>query len=236
MTNLPVKWLWITALSLAIPGAWLLGNAQGRREATFVVAEWQAKAQTATQQHEELKSNFTKEMQQITQDRDVAQARAEYLQMHMGDSLKQSIDDAAELVLYRRIAGEQMPRGLQVDDISRVNKSPAWLTITLIQVKGRDRATGTVEVVLINRNQGQETRRVVVNAKTGALEPSIDTDNVIATTEFDLRFFQKLLVNVGDVTTIAPDLIEIVVSPRENGLDRSVQTFPWHEIRVEIAK
>ncbi|ASJ71337.1 hypothetical protein [Granulosicoccus antarcticus] len=238
--------LWAGVAMVCVVAAWYAGNFQGHEYADERVAELQARADAESLQQQALTSRLQLELQQQTLARDIADTRAAELQADLDGSLKLSGDDAAELALYRRIAGTAGARGVWVDEVSIVEGQSDLLAITLVQSKGRNRAVGRIGVSLTGGAGGADRKWVVTDSQSGVViekrdqKPHIITaesaskqssDDAFTIESFDLRFFQTVLVKVENITTIDPEYIEIFVQPEGKRLKPSVQRFRWAEIR-----
>ncbi len=235
MSSLSVRYLKVLLGGLCLVVVWILGMHQGQDKATEIVAlartAEQAQAAQQNARYQRALDEATQQLDRITRDRDVATARAAQLQKVLAERLQQSSQDAAELSLYRRIAGTELQRGLQVDQVQYdAHSVPEKLAVTLIQYRGRDRVSGHIGVSLVTTDQGDESRWVVTNPASEALFELEPGQPVPAVIPFDLRFFQTLLVSVGDVSTIHPDSVEITIQSALEGQEATVQRIGWGEV------
>ena len=246
LARVPRPLLWGGLGFLCVAAAWLAGSYQGHEFARQQMVELQARTDTELLRQQALTSRQQLELEQNILARNIADARAAAQQSELDDSLKTSVDDAAELALYRRIGGTSGPRGVWVDQVALVDGQPDLLAITLVQSRGRDRAVGRIGVALTGGAGGPDRYWVVTDSQTGVVIEKRDgrprfagsdartkksSDDVLTIEAFDLRFFQTVLVRVKNITTIDPEYIEVFVEPDAKRLKPSVQRFRWAEIR-----
>ncbi len=246
LARVPRPLLWGGLGLLCVVTAWLAGSYQGHEFARQQVAELQARTDTEYSRQQASISRQQRELEQNVLARDIADARAAALQSELDDSLKISVDDAAELALYRRIGGTSSPRGVWVDQVSLMDGQSDLLAITLVQSRGRERAVGRIGVALTGGAGGPDRYWEVTDSQSGVVIEKRDgrprvagsdartknsSDDVVTIESFDLRFFQTVLVKVKNITTIDPEYIEVFVQPDAKRLKPSVQRFRWAEIR-----
>ena len=246
LARVPRAFLWGVLAVLCVVAAWLAGSYQGHEYARQQITEFQARSDAELLRQQALVSRQQLDLEQNILARDIADSRAAALQSELDESLKISADDAAELALYRRIGGTSSPRGVWVDQVSLVEGQSDLLAITLVQSRGRDRATGRIGVALTGGTGGPDRYWVVTDSQSGVViekrdgKPmvagsdamtNISSDDLVTIESFDLRFFQTVLVKVKNITTIDPEYIEIFVQPEAKPLKPSVQRFRWAEIR-----
>ncbi len=249
MSRIPRRILLLLAVVLCVPAAWLVGNHQSR---ALLNEQLERVRGSAEQEQLRLQTTIDTLQSEIRQQQvtlEIAESRAASLQAELDESMKQSIDDQAELALYRRIEGRESERGLRVDDLHRIASQPDTLSITLVQAQGRERASGAIGVTLLTRQDGREQRWMLTDnahgvlVKAGTLSEdqvsvssesellaAFPSDDVVKVEPFDLRFFQTLLVKVENITTMDPEYVEIWVLPEGKRLKPQVQRFRWSEI------
>ena len=248
ISRIPGKAFVFVALALSIPAAWLLGNEQAEELSREQLQQVQIGAEQQQLRLQALIDTLESEIQQQDLTLEIVEARAASLQEELDASLKQSIDDEAELALYRRIEGVENERGIRVDAISRTRSEPDMLAITLVQARGRDRASGAIGMTLFSSRGGRDQRWILSDGDRGVLTPAVSpesqggeqpaeellasalSDDVVKVAQFDLRFFQTLLVKVENITTINPDYVEIGILPEGKRLKPQLQRFRWAEI------
>lgn len=225
-----------------------LGYRLGQVDAQAIVDALQSRASELQSQNQQVVDQLQSNIDQLSRASKVAEARSAALQSTLDESMKQSMDDADELALYRRIAGGDEASGLVVDKVELVGDS---LQITLVQFRGRNRASGAIGVSFAGVHDGDYRRWVVIDARTGALERVVIGNERIAdpagqlkgqapdgrwrmevdtTIPFDLRFFQTLLVKAGNITSIEPEFVDVVIQPDGKGQKRSYQRFSWSDV------
>jgi type II secretory pathway pseudopilin PulG len=209
MSHLPQRLLWVVLAMLGMLGTWLLGSYQNQRDVDLQLSELQAELAARLHLEQVTLAGQQQKLNQLTRAREVAEARSEALQQLLDDSLRQSSEDVAELALYRRIASEDAPSGLWVDNIRWANVEPDMLQVTVVQSRGRDRATGVLDVT-------------VVDAQGEALK--------LPPTPFDLRFFQTLLVKVDNIATLMPEFVDVSIKPENAALGSGTERVRWDEI------
>ena len=120
-------------------------------------------------------------------------------------------EERSELELYRRIGAAGGAAGLAIDTLERrpadpASGAPATLRLTLVQVRGRDRVSGRVDVVAL-----EEDAPPLAPETAGDVRAAIARDGrAIWTAPFDLRFFETLDVPLGDAF---PARFEVRVVP-----------------------
>lgn len=217
--------------------AWFHGHHEGFGSADELVREWEEAARTATEKTTLDQATFSQEIQQWQQKYAVAHSRSIELQKLLDEALAQSTDDAAELALYRHIADKNTPAGLSVESVEFSPNAPGYAQITLIHVKGRDRVTGLLGAALIAVDeQGQEKRRVIMDAESGQLGEEGEASNVVGIAPFDMRFFQTVLVNVDKATTFDPEWLEIALQPESRRVKSVKQRVRWDDIQMPAVK
>jgi len=249
ISRIPRRVFLLLGLALCVPAAWMVGNHQSR---ALMHEQLESVRGSAEQEQLRLQTTIGALQSEIRQQKvtlEIAESRAASLQAELDESMKQSIDDQAELALYRRIEGREGERGLRVDELHRLSSRQDTLSITLVQVHGRERASGAIGVTLLTRQEGREQRWILTDSEHGQLvkadtalsnKPSASSesellatfpnDEVVKVEPFDLRFFQTLLVKVENITTIEPEYVEIWVLPEGKRLKPQVQRFRWSEI------
>lgn len=247
IARIPGKVFPVVLLALCIPAAWLLGEHQMRERTAQQLDQLQSSSEQDILRLQAAVSTLEADRQRLTLSLDIANSRAAALQAELDSMIGQSIDDASELALYRRIAGAETEKGLLVDALRRVGVRSDVLSLTLIQAQGRDRASGDIAVTFVSSPGGVKQRWALVDGETGALknitltgevvsvppdetEISYLADRVVKVASYDLRFFQTLLVTVGNITTIDPELVEIWILPSGKEKKPEIQRFSWSEI------
>lgn len=248
MSRIPGLVFYGLVLALCIPAAWLLGNKQATQRAALQLEQLQSLSDQEQSRLQFVVGTLETEKQQLALSLEIADSRAAALQAELDDTLRQSIDDASELALYRRIAGAETGNGLWVDSVTRSGALPEELSITLMQAQGRDRVSGDIGLTFVGGRDGTDQRWLLADAATGELEEapvgrdeivnlqpdellvSSVGDSVVRVTPYEFRFFQTLLVTVGNITTINPDYVEIWILPEGEGSKPVVQRFRWTEI------
>lgn len=217
--------------------AWLHGHHEGHRGANELVRSWEEAALSATEKTTRERAELTQEIQQWQQKYSVAHSRSIQLQKLLDEALAQSVDDAAELALYRHIADQDTPAGLSVESVEFSPEAPGFVEITLVHVKGRNRVTGILGAALIAVDeQGNEVRKAITDAQTGELEEESRSSDVIGITPFDMRFFQTVLVNVDKATTFEPEWLEIALQPETRRVKAVKQRIRWEDIHLPAGK
>lgn len=227
---LPRKTLWTMVSLLLIAGAWLLGRHQGTQQA-LETAISQASDSISLRDSErilfleqELARNANT-LNASTRAIEAAEARSVVLEDALDESLKLSVDDAAELALYRRIATSTEPHTLAVEGVLWDESVPASIDLTLIQWRGRERVQGQVQISLgFAQSQSQSQN------ESGAAEQQSVLVEAIPPVEFDFRFFQKLTVPVDVALDAKPDFIEIRVKPGKSRLRALVKRIEWPDL------
>ncbi|NND92535.1 MAG: hypothetical protein HKN42_16870 [Granulosicoccus sp.] len=238
ISRLPRPLPWIGLAILGLLAAWLLGNYQGQASSRERLVQLQSRSEQALLSAQSRNQAQQLKLEQLARARDVADARAAALQASLDTGLKQSINDAAELALYRRIASSNGPRELWIDAIRRLDDEPDVLKITLVQSGGRNRISGRIGVAFTARQNGVDRRWEVTDASSGTLKLTEDqaqtgstsSEDSITVATFDLRFFQTLLVKADNITTMSPEYVEVSILPDGKRLKPSVQRFRWAEI------
>lgn len=247
ISRIPDKAFLVVALMLCVPAAWLLGNSQAEDRSQQQLMALQTGAEQEQLRLQASIKSLEDDIRQQELALEIAEARAAALQAEMDNSVKQSMDDKAELALYRRIAEADGERGVWVDELSRVESQPDVLSITLVQSRGRDRAVGGIGVTLFSGKGGNNRRWILSGGdsaewlevasaplpggqSSGELLDSPLSDDVDKVASFDLRFFQTLLVKVENITTIKPEYVEIWIFPESERLKPVVQRFRWAEV------
>lgn len=139
----------------------------------------------------------------LTRERDIARAAESELRDRLSEATRLSADERAELELYRRISNASQPIGLGVDNIEYLERdsgSPGVLEITLVQSRGRDRVTGSVQVTLKRDDQDL------------TILPKDDA----AALRFDLRFFETLSIPLDLAAVGVPDTVLLSVAPDDD--------------------
>lgn len=249
ITRIPGKAFLFVTLALCVPAAWLLGNGQAEDQTRAQLEQVKADALQEQARLQQTIGSLQSDIEQQALSLEIVEARAAALQDELDSGVRQSIDDVAELALYRRIEGTESERGIWVDAINRISSQPDTLSITLIQSRGRERAVGAIGVTLYSEAGGQGRRWVLSDNGAGQLTPvalpegaveqqgqellgSSLIDDVVKAVPFDLRFFQTLLVKVENITTIKPEYVEIWILPNGKRLKPELQRFRWAEISL----
>jgi len=158
-------------------------------------------------------------VRQLQQERDVARATLTAVRDQQASVQKMSLEAAAELELYRRIASESAPTGLSIDSLVWQGGSTNELQITLVQARGRGRVSGTLGLSLLREVDG-ETRRLVI--KTVEENPA----------SFDFRFFETLHIPVEGMLEFHPEQLAIDVSPDSKLHKRFQETLDWGTVLI----
>ncbi|MGQ7846982.1 hypothetical protein ACUNV4_21025 [Granulosicoccus sp. 3-233] len=252
ISRIPGKAFLLVALSLCIPAAWISGRFQSQALSREQLRLLQASAEQEQLQLQNRVESLQSDLRQQALSLEVAEARAASLQVRLDDSAKQSMDDKAELALYRRIEGTESEWTIRVDELTRTSAAPEALSITLVQARGRERASGAIAVTLLANQAGVDQRWILTDSELDPLvraavpqAPSSGewredellasslSDDVVKVAFFDLRFFQTLLVKAKNITTINPDYVEIWILPEGKRLKPHVQRFRWSEIAFD---
>jgi hypothetical protein len=210
-----MRLLILSSAVVAVILAWWLGRDYGiarEREAQDVLIAGERGAWLATRNLLESESTG------LRIERDVARETVATLRLSLDTKQRLSIDDMAELQLYRRIEGADGHPGLSVDEVQIFDGEPASLHITLVQARGRDRVTGTLGITLIGEQAGKSQRQVIVSA-AAADAPG-----------FDLRFFKTVIVPFEPALAAEVDLLEIDIKPRGKPHKPFQLVLPWGEI------
>ena len=151
-------------------------------------------------------------------ERDVALAAENTLQERLSHVTGLNADERAELELYRRISQASSPVGLGIDGLRYINSTEdlsARLDLTLVQSRGRDRVSGTVQISLLL-----------------AGESLIDIDQSVngEALEFDLRFFQTLSAPVDLSGLDEPETVRVVVDPEGEQHRSFTEEWPWSRV------
>ena len=212
-----------TLALLAVALAWQLGHRSGAREVERRAAERLAatRATEATRAAEAASIVPSAEetvpasaLAAAERERDIARATVESLRDELARSGELVAADRAELELYRRIGSDELPRGLALDSIERRAGPPPTLALTLVQVRGRERVAGRVEVGV----EGAETEDETGVTLWGA--------------EFDLRFFETLEVPLQGLEGDFPEAIVVDVLPEDGRHEPFRRRIAREEIRI----
>ncbi|MBX2886832.1 MAG: hypothetical protein KTR32_43195 [Granulosicoccus sp.] len=213
---------------LAVVGAWMLGQRQGKAlmvrglylspdSASSAAAPDGAiavRGQLAQTQHALSLANKENEaLRAVTRDLQIALAE--------GQSLYDK--DSAELNLYRRIgASEEAPRSLGIDSVVLSDSDPRELTFRLIQWRGRHSVHGEIDVSLgeIDSSDAQTRGQSSLQQK---LTP-------LTTVDFRFRFFQELTIPIDQELQSVPDFLEIRVQPDGWRHEPVIERLEWSEL------
>ena len=157
-------------------------------------------------------------LERIAAERDAALAAVSRLEARLAEARRTAARDADDLALYRRIESGVAPDGLSIGSVALVGADTprAALAVTLVQSRGRHRVTGSVR------------------ARVAAGEPGAGATLGPGPSAFDLRFFQRVRVPLGEAADAfgrepAPARVELDVRPAGERHERFVETV---EIRA----
>lgn len=212
----------VVAVALLTGGwlGWYLGVQHGRGVSEQkLLGEHAAEQEKGRVQQEELRI----QLDSLRNERDVARETVRALRDSLDNSGRLALEDAAELQLYRRIAGAEGKAGLRVDDVQIVagetDTDADALHITLAQVRGRDRVAGKLEAAVVGERDGVG-QRVPITPAVGSA----------AAITFDLRFFETLVIPLPAGKPASVDLLEIDVWPRQAAHKPFQHVVAWGEI------
>ena len=162
-----------------------------------------ARETAATRSAAERRAEQDARVSALVRERDTALATITALRDQLERVELLNADERAELELYRRVGGEELPSGLSIDTIERPRERAETLLVTLVQARGRDRVRGRIDVLptspgeaTASRPEGEERRGPPPDA--------------VASARFDLRFFETVELSLDLSATPFPD--ELIVS------------------------
>lgn len=240
--------MWISAaLLVALVAGGMLGHRIAREDAASSAALARSQADRELRLQQEQSELLQQKVDEIERAHAVAVARSESLQSTLDDTMKQMLQDADELALYRSIAsGEnQRERGVAVDKVALAGDT---LEITLMQYRGRERVSGTLGISFTGEQEGVYKRWVMTDSRTGELtayelprkpiasddvsqwDEELWSESLVTIAPFELRFFQTIVVNAESITTFEPDNVEVLIQPDSKDLRRSIKRLPWSSV------
>lgn len=145
----------------------------------------------------------------LVRERDVALATITALRDQLERAERLDAEERAELELYRRVGGEELPSGLSIDSIVRPRERAEILLVTLVQARGRDRVRGRIDLLSASPGEGATASRLQGERQRG---PPPDA---IASARFDMRFFETVELPLDLSAAPFPDELVISVVPEE---------------------
>lgn len=206
---------WALAALLVVASGWT-GFRYGEQAGQLASAETMQK-EAVSVNTEILQLDGT--IRQLRRERDVAKATLTAFRDQQASVQKLSLEDTAELELYRRIANESAPTGLSIDSLAWQGGSTNELQVTLVQARGRGRVSGTLGLSLLREVDG-ETRRMVIR--------TVDENPV----SFDFRFFETLHIPVERILEFQPEWLEIDVSADSKQHKPFQETLDWGSVLI----
>ena len=198
-------------VALLIVTAWELGERRGERRADARAAALAEEVSRATEAMTDTVPDETLDAEAVAilrGERDMLRETVRSLRDALERADRLAADERAELELYRRVGADESAAGLAIDTLERRGEDPAVLRVTLVQVRGRDRVTGRVEIVPLE-------------ADAPALPPASTGEASAAPTAtapgtwsapFDLRFFETLEIPLDGPF---PETVEVRVVPAD---------------------
>ena len=211
---LPSRRLLLFALAaLALALSWELGRRDGwqaglREGADRGAAASEAARARVAERLAEQVAERSAERARLVRERDLARATVEALRedLELGGAL--TAEERAELELYRRVGDDGGPRGLAIETVARRPGPPEVLVITLVQVRGRDRVEGRVDVTV-----------------DGLARPAWSA-------RFGLRFFETVELPLEGIGERFPDEVVVSVVPDGRLHRRFTERFGREAIRI----
>ena len=196
---------------LLIVTAWQLGERRGRRRAEARAAVLVADASRAAEATIDAVPDGALEAEAaatLRGERDMLRETVRSLRDALERADRLAADERAELELYRRVGADESAAGLAIDTLERRGGDPAVLRVTLVQVRGRDRVAGRVEVVPL----GADARALPPESGREVLAALAEAVPGTWSVPFDLRFFETLEIPLDGPF---PEAIEVRVVPAD---------------------
>ena len=236
---------------------WLLGQRHGARQAMEVAATYMSSsdAQSMIDDLQIALSAKEVELDALNSLAQVNSARAQALTDQMDVQMRQNLDDAHDLALYRKIENTETSRSIDVETLRWDSIEPSFLEMTLVQWQGRERVDGEVQVSLeydraMDSVLTSETATEMIADGTGNTEAASKTDAAsvfddglilmdLEPIPFAFRFFQTLAIMLpGDfgITETqsdqfaVPNAIDVRVVPSDNRIKPVEVRFLWNDV------
>ena len=145
----------------------------------------------------------------LVRERDVALATITALRDQFERAERLDAEERAELELYRRVGGEELPSGLSIDSMERPRERAETLVVTLVQARGRDRVEGRIDLLPASPGEEATASRPESEERRG---PPPDA---LASARFDMRFFETVELSLDLSAAPFPDELVISVVPEE---------------------
>ncbi len=228
--------LLVIIMTLMLAGSWVLGERRGARQAMAIAATQMssAEAQSIIEQLQTSLSEARFNLERVQQSAEIAAARAQATQRLLDEQMRDDIDNSRDLALYRRIESSDNARELVVDSLVWSPSQPSVIELTLIQWQGRDRVVGQLQLSLNFKHTPVDSGEIDSNTVDNE-QLTMDLEPV----EFDLRFFQKINVQLpmeigvaadGKITHKTPDSVLVSISPTDKRLRTRDTLISWSDI------